>query len=83
MLRVNVEKVDEEGNVTEPKVYDDSKKINFRFHKTNPLEKEEFEVKSVEDSDQYFFFSHVPADDIQELISIQSRIYPIVKIYET
>jgi len=34
------------------------------------------------ESDQYYFFSPVSNEDISELISVQSRIYPLIQLYE-
>jgi len=53
-----------------------------RFHKRNPLEKEEFEAIYSRQSDKYFHFSLVSPNEISEVLAIHSRLYPLIKILQ-
>jgi len=53
-----------------------------RFHKKNPLEKEEFEVVYSTQSDKYFHLTGVVPEEISEVLVIQSQMYPLIKVLQ-
>jgi len=63
--------------------YDDENTREYfesRFHRRNPLDKEEFEALISFQNDIYFHFAIVGMNEISEIMAIQSRIYPLIKL---
>src|SRR5688572_11042462 len=73
----------EEFNWMTRAAYDDEDTREFfesRFHRRNPLDKEEFEAFISDKNDIYFHFATVGLEEISEIMAIQSRIYPLIKM---
>ncbi len=52
------------------------------FHMLNPLKKEDMATLTSEKDGDYFFFVHVPEEEIQDILTINSLLAPIVNISE-
>ena len=58
--------------------------FHAKFHdkNKNPLEKEEFEAVYSGQNDKYFHFTTVALEEISEILAIQSRVFPLVKVIQ-